>query len=82
MLQEDKRSYSNCNSKKRLFLNAPDVYMDKIAVGGGLPNDIVSLDEQPEINIKNLAKAKKKDINELVICILNRERHLELIKKV
>ena len=68
-------------AKKGCFLNAPDVYMDKIAVGGGLPNDIVSLDEQPEINIKNLAKAKKKDINELVICILNRERHLELIKK-
>ena len=62
-------------------MNAPDVYMEKIAVGGGLPNDLVSLDEKPEVNIKNLAKAKKKDINELVICILDRDRHLELIKK-
>ena len=35
-----------------------------------LPNDLVSLDEKIEVNIKNLAKAKKKDINELVICIL------------
>ncbi|MDA0241689.1 MAG: fructose-bisphosphatase class II, partial [Proteobacteria bacterium] len=36
------------------FLNAPDVYMDKIAVGGGLPEGIVDLDETPETNLKNL----------------------------
>ncbi len=68
-------------AKKGCFLNAPDVYMEKIAVGGGLPNDLVSLDERPEVNIKNLAKAKNKDVNELVICILKRERHFELIKE-
>ena len=55
--------------------------MEKIAVGGGLPDDLVSLDEKIEVNIRNLAKAKKKDINELVICILKRERHSDLIKK-
>ena len=40
------------------FLNAPDVYMDKIAVGGGLPRELVDLDETPAANLKNLATAK------------------------
>src|SRR5271156_1562955 len=40
------------------FLNAPDVYMDKIAVGGGLPEGIVDLDATPAENLKNLAQAK------------------------
>jgi fructose-1,6-bisphosphatase II / sedoheptulose-1,7-bisphosphatase len=64
------------------FLNAPDVYMDKIAVGGGLPDGLVDLDESPKANLKNLAKAKKADISDLVVCILDRPRHAELIAKV
>src|SRR6478752_2502087 len=64
------------------FLNAPDVYMDKIAVGGGLPDDIVDLDETPAANLKNLAQAKKAEIADLVVCILDRPRHQELIAKV
>jgi fructose-1,6-bisphosphatase II / sedoheptulose-1,7-bisphosphatase len=64
------------------FLNAPDVYMDKIAVGGGLPDDIVDLDETPAINLKNLARAKGAEIADLVVCILDRPRHAELIAKV
>ncbi len=68
-------------SEKGGFLNAPDVYMDKIAVGGNLPKDIVDLDEKPQENLKNLAKAKKKDINDIVVCILNRPRHQEIIAK-
>ncbi len=64
------------------FLNAPDVYMDKIAVGGGLPPEVVDLDESPETNLKNLAKAKGIGVNDLVACILNRPRHEELIAKV
>ncbi len=67
-------------AKKGCFLNAPDVYMEKIAIGGNLPKDLVSLEEKSAVNLKNLAKAKKKDINELVVCILNRERHHDLIK--
>src|ERR1700756_4817316 len=47
------------------FLNAPDVYMDKIAVGGGLPEDLVDLDEEPAVNLGNLAKAKKAEIADL-----------------
>ena len=68
-------------SEKGGFLNAPDVYMDKIAVGGNLPKDIIDLDNKPEENLKNLAKAKKKDINDLVVCILDRPRHKEIIAK-
>ncbi|MDP6952623.1 MAG: fructose-bisphosphatase class II, partial [Alphaproteobacteria bacterium] len=60
------------------FLNAPDVYMDKIAVGGGLPPEVVDLDETPETNLKNLAKAKGIEVSDLVTCILNRPRHEEL----
>src|SRR3954470_7272517 len=40
------------------FLNAPDVYMDKIAVGAGLPEGVIDLDEKPTTNLKNVAKAK------------------------
>ncbi len=64
------------------FLNAPDVYMEKIAVGGGLPDGVVDLDETPATNLKNLALAKKGDIADLVVCILDRPRHAELIAKV
>ena len=63
------------------FLNAPDVYMDKIAVGPGLEKDIVNIDNTPQSNLQNLAKAKKIDISDLVVCILDRPRHEELISK-
>ena len=63
------------------FLNAPDVYMDKIAVGPGLEKDIVNIDNTPQSNLQNLAKAKKVDISDLVVCILDRPRHEELISK-
>ncbi len=64
------------------FLNAPDVYMDKVAVGGGLPEGVVDLDKTPQQNLADLAKAKKVDIADLVVCILDRPRHAELIAKV
>lgn len=64
------------------FLNAPDVYMDKIAVGGGLPGGVVDLDEKVETNLRNLALAKGADVSELVVCILDRPRHAELIARV
>ena len=63
------------------FLHAPDVYMDKIAVGGGLPDDVVDLDETPGANLANLARAKGRDVSDLVVMILNRPRHAELIAK-
>ncbi|MGH7053712.1 MAG: class II fructose-bisphosphatase [Stellaceae bacterium] len=64
------------------FLNAPDVYMDKLAVGGGLPADLVDLDETPATNLKNLARAKNVEVSDLVVCILDRPRHAELIARV
>jgi len=64
------------------FLNAPDVYMDKIAVGGGLPAGVVDLDETPEKNLKALAKVKKSKVEDLVVCILDRPRHADLISQV
>lgn len=64
------------------FLNAPDVYMDKIAVGGGLPKNVVDLDASAAENLKNLAKAKKGSVSDLLVCILERPRHQELIAKV
>jgi fructose-1,6-bisphosphatase II / sedoheptulose-1,7-bisphosphatase len=64
------------------FLNAPDVYMEKIAVGGGLPDGVVHIGADPKENLKNLAKAKKVDMSDLVVCILDRPRHADLIAKV
>ena len=63
------------------FLNAPDVYMDKIAVGGGLPIGVVDLDNSPQNNLKNLALAKKCAISDLQVMILKRDRHQEIIAK-
>ncbi|MGH6976527.1 MAG: class II fructose-bisphosphatase [Stellaceae bacterium] len=62
------------------FLNAPDVYMDKIAVG--VREGVVDLDAPPAENLKNLAQAKKIAVSDLVVCILDRPRHSELISKV
>ena len=63
------------------FLNAPDTYMDKIAVGHSLPEGVVDLDETVENNLKNLAKAKGLEIGDLVACVLDRPRHEEIIVK-
>lgn len=64
------------------FLNAPDVYMDKIAVGPGLPAGIVDIDNTPEENLKALASHKKCDVSDLVACILDRPRHKDLMARV
>jgi fructose-1,6-bisphosphatase II / sedoheptulose-1,7-bisphosphatase len=63
------------------FLHAPDIYMDKLAVGGGLPEGVVSLDASVAENLKNLARAKKIDVSELMVCMLDRDRHAELIAR-
>ena len=63
------------------FLHAPDIYMDKIAVGPGLPAGIVDLDATPGENLRELAKAKQVEINDLVVCILGRDRHKDIIRQ-
>ncbi|MBO1079060.1 class II fructose-bisphosphatase [Roseomonas haemaphysalidis] len=62
------------------FLHAPDIYMDKIAVGPGLPAGVVDLDAAPGENLRELARAKKCEINDLVVCILGRDRHKDIIR--
>jgi fructose-1,6-bisphosphatase II / sedoheptulose-1,7-bisphosphatase len=64
------------------FLHAPDVYMEKIAVGGDLPDDLIDITAPPTVNLTNLAKAKDVEVADLVACILDRPRHAELIAKV
>ena len=63
------------------FLHAPDIYMEKIAVGGGLPDDVVGLEEAVGKNLRELAKARKCEVRDLVACILDRDRHKELIAR-
>ena len=69
-------------AEKGGFLAAPDTYMDKIAVGDGLPDELVDLDDPPATTLAKLAKAKACDVNELTVLILDRPRHEELIAKV
>lgn len=64
------------------FLHAPDVYMEKIAIGHGLPDGLVDLDATPAENLRALAREKKADIAELLVCILDRPRHADLIAAV
>src|SRR3974377_1501156 len=64
------------------LLNAPDVYMEKIAIGPGYPKDVVDLDASPEENIANLAKAKGVSPAEITALILDRPRHADLIAGV
>ena len=64
------------------FLNAPDVYMDKLAIGPGFPEGVVNMDNTPEQNLKSLAKVRKCEIGDLLVCILDRPRHTDLIANV
>jgi len=64
------------------LLNAPDVYMDKIAVGGGLPEGVIDLDKSISDNVRDVAKAKGKEANEVMVCVLDRPRHAKLIAEL
>src|SRR5712691_1921573 len=64
------------------LLNAPDVYMEKIAIGPGYPKGIVDLDAPAEENIRALAKAKGVEPAEITALILDRPRHADLIASV
>jgi fructose-1,6-bisphosphatase II / sedoheptulose-1,7-bisphosphatase len=69
-------------SEKGGLLNAPDMYMDKIAIGPGYPAGLVDLDKSPGDNIRDLAEAKRVPVGEITACILDRPRHADLIKAV
>ncbi|SNT11007.1 fructose-1,6-bisphosphatase II / sedoheptulose-1,7-bisphosphatase [Sphingomonas laterariae] len=64
------------------LLNAPDVYMDKLAVGPGYPKGVVCLDRTPTENINALAAAKGVQPNEIIACVLDRPRHEKLIAEL
>ena len=67
--------------KNKLF-NAPDTYMEKIAIGSNLPQNLVDLDNSVETNITLLANAKNTSPDKLTVCILNRPRHEKIISSL
>ena len=69
-------------AKKGGLLSAPDTYMEKIAVGSGLPKGIVDLDNSVEKNIKLLAEAKKIKHEEIIACVLKRPRHDKIVSSL
>lgn len=64
------------------FLHAPDVYMEKIAVGPYVGTDVISLEETAQTNLKNYALARGTEVSDLCVCVLDRPRHEELIAKI
>jgi len=68
-------------SNGNLF-NAPETYMDKIAVGKNIPFDATDLDFPIEKNIKNIAESTNKMISEITACLLDRPRHKKIIEKL
>ena len=64
------------------LLNAPDVYMDKLAVGPGYPDGIIDLAKSPTENVQAVAKAKGVAPSDIIVCVLDRPRHAELIAEL
>ena len=64
------------------LLHAPDVYMEKLAIGPGYPKDIVSLDMSPAERVRALAKSRGVKDGDITVCILERPRHENLIAEV
>jgi fructose-1,6-bisphosphatase II / sedoheptulose-1,7-bisphosphatase len=69
-------------AEKGSLLYAPDVYMEKIAVGPGYPAGVVDIDAPAIENMENLARAKGVPVSEVTACILDRPRHARLIEEV
>ena len=67
-------------SEKGNLLNAPDMYMEKIAIGPDMPKNLIDLDYSIEKNIRLLSEASGKSPNQLTACTLNRSRHSFIIK--
>lgn len=61
------------------LLNAPDVYMEKLAIGPGYPDGTIDLDKSPADNVRSIAKAKGVEPSEITACVLDRDRHSEII---
>jgi len=64
------------------FLTVPDIYMEKIAVGPQVPADAIDLDKEPAENLAAVAEAMGVEVKDLLVCLLDRPRHKDLIAKV
>ena len=64
------------------LLNAPDVYMEKIAVGPGYPEGVIDLTKSPTENVKAVAAAKGVEPSEIIVCVLDRPRHEKMIAEL
>ena len=69
-------------AEKNNLFHAPETYMEKIAVGKNIENGVVDLDFSIEKNLKNLADAKNKKLEDLTVCLLERDRHQLIIDKL
>lgn len=69
-------------SEKGGLLHAPDMYMDKIAIGPGYPDGVIDIDQSPEDNLHAMAKAKGVAVSDLTACVLDRARHSKIIESV
>ena len=67
---------------KNTMLHAPDVYIDKLAIGPGFEDNLINLDMSPSERITTLAKVKKCNVEEITVCILERPRHEDLIEEI
>ena len=64
------------------LLNAPDTYMDKLAVGPGYPEGIIDLARSPSDNVRAVAEAKGVEPGDIIVCVLDRPRHADLIAEL
>jgi fructose-1,6-bisphosphatase II / sedoheptulose-1,7-bisphosphatase len=64
------------------MLHAPDVYMDKLAIGPGFPKDLVTLEMSPSERVVALAKAKGCEAWQISVCVLERPRHADMIEEL
>ena len=69
-------------AEKNNLFNAPETYMDKIAVGQNIPNNVIDLDFSIKKNIQNLADIKNKNPEDLTACLLDRPRHKKKIEEL
>jgi len=69
-------------SEKGNLLQAPDTYMEKIAIGPGYPENIIDLDFTVEKNIKNIAEFKSVKTSDLTVCLLERDRHKKIVQSL
>ena len=69
-------------AQRGTLLHAPDVYMEKLAIGPGYPTDVVSLDMSPSERVRALARARGVEDSDITVCILERPRHEDLVAEV